>query len=163
MMENLKSWQRKRDKIQQASLTQFIDPKQLEGINNAIAIESKKLAPLLYAKKLLDIPDETEKAEYGEKDEAIERAAEQYTAQKEITMPVLNQETCPIEKITREQMQQIFKEKLPRGLFYYIAKAEEVQDGRYIGCNNVTGEANVEQFENIAKCRRWLRGFNKKQ
>lgn len=55
-----------------------------------------------------------------------------------------------ITKISPKQAADIIDKRKPRGLFYML------ENGRYIGIDNSTGDAWVEEFSNLRNCKRWL-------
>jgi DNA uptake protein ComE-like DNA-binding protein len=54
-------------------------------------------------------------------------------------------------KITPEEASQIIETRERKGMFYCI------EDGRYVGIDNRTGDAWTEDFKSLSACRRWLR------
>lgn len=58
-----------------------------------------------------------------------------------------------IKNITNKQANEIIESRIPIGLFY-------ARDGdRYVGIDNLTGHAWVEEFENSNHCITWLKNF----
>lgn len=55
-----------------------------------------------------------------------------------------------IKKVTPEQIEKIIDVREPIGLFYCI------EDGRYVGVDNRSGDAWTEDFKSLAACKRWL-------
>lgn len=56
-----------------------------------------------------------------------------------------------IKLVTREEANQIFDTREPMGLFY------EIDGDSYIGIDNSTGDAWVEEFKTKEECFRWLK------
>ncbi len=56
-----------------------------------------------------------------------------------------------IKKLKPYQAEALIKARRPIGLFYVH------QDGIYIGIDNSTGHAWVEEFTSLYKCKEWLR------
>lgn len=57
---------------------------------------------------------------------------------------------CDITKIKQEQATVINDTRRPLGLFYSL------NDRRYTGIDNTTGQAWTEDFSNLRQCKRWL-------
>lgn len=57
-----------------------------------------------------------------------------------------------IRKITSEEATTIIEKREPRGRFYQ--KYRNV----FVGIDNTTGDAWVEEFANLRNCKRWLSG-----
>lgn len=55
-------------------------------------------------------------------------------------------------KVDEEKMERVISSKRPIGLFYAFDNSNSV----YLGCDNSTGDAWVEEFRTKAKCMRWL-------
>lgn len=58
-----------------------------------------------------------------------------------------------INKITSEEADNIIENRVPYGLFYL----KDSETGLYVGIDNRTGDAWVEEFNGLAKCKTWLR------
>lgn len=56
-----------------------------------------------------------------------------------------------IERISQEESEEIILTYKPRGLFYFE------EDKVWIGIDNSTGDAFVEEFESKEQCIRWLK------
>lgn len=52
--------------------------------------------------------------------------------------------------ITEEQFENIIDTRIPAGSFLLLEK------GSFIGIDNTTGDAWVEDFRSLSKCLRWL-------
>lgn len=61
-----------------------------------------------------------------------------------------------ITKIINEEAKKIIETREPIGLFY--VKEESDKKTHYIGIDNSTGDAWVEEFKKLKKCKAWLRG-----
>lgn len=57
-----------------------------------------------------------------------------------------------MEEISDEKFTQIIDTKMPIGLFYQF----DTESGRYIGIDNSTGNAWVEDFKTLEECKKWL-------
>lgn len=56
-----------------------------------------------------------------------------------------------IKKVSILEMGKIIETREPRGMFYCI------ENKRYVGCDNRTGDAWTEDFSSLDRCKRWLR------
>ena len=56
-------------------------------------------------------------------------------------------------EVTAEMALQIVEEREPRGSFW-----QRGENGMYVGIDNTTGNAWVEEFQTLAECERWLKG-----
>lgn len=57
-----------------------------------------------------------------------------------------------IKKITPEEASNLIETREPKGLFYTI------EDGLFIGIDNRSGDAWVEEFISLSGCKKWLVG-----
>lgn len=55
-----------------------------------------------------------------------------------------------VKKVTPEEASKIIDARKPLGWFYCI------EDGLYIGIDNMHGHAWTEEFKSLSACRRWL-------
>lgn len=60
-----------------------------------------------------------------------------------------------INKVTPEEAGEIIEIRLPLGKFYCIEDAPRFHPA-YVGIDNETGDAWVEEFRSLGACRRWL-------
>lgn len=65
--------------------------------------------------------------------------------------------TFNIEQVNSEKALSIINNREPKGLFYVIEKDSDNQDN-FIGIDNTTGDAWVEQFKTLDDCNAWLKG-----
>jgi hypothetical protein len=64
-----------------------------------------------------------------------------------------------IQKVTADEAEKIIETRKPEGLFYFIDRNDpSYWDQVYIGIDNSTGEAWVEEFETEEECIHWLDG-----
>lgn len=56
-----------------------------------------------------------------------------------------------IRKVTQAEAAAIIQSREPRGLFY------QQDDNRWIGIDNMTGDAWTEEFGSLDQCLAWLR------
>lgn len=56
-------------------------------------------------------------------------------------------------KVTSEEADKIIENRVPYGLFYL----KDIETGRYVGIDNRSGDAWVEEFETLTRCKTWLR------
>ena len=57
-----------------------------------------------------------------------------------------------IQRISKKKASSIISSYSPEGLFYTI------DNGKYIGIDNSTEDAWVEEFDTLDECKRWLNG-----
>ena len=60
-------------------------------------------------------------------------------------------------EITQSDARRIINNRSPRGLFRLI------EDGKYVGIDNMDGHAWTESFDCRSKCDDWLRGTGTKE
>lgn len=60
-----------------------------------------------------------------------------------------------ITKVTSDEAERIIETRKPLGRFYCIEDTPRFHQA-YIGIDNSTGDAWVEEFRSLGFCRRWL-------
>lgn len=60
-----------------------------------------------------------------------------------------------IQKVTPEEADSIIETRQPFGLFYCIDDGPDIPR-RYVGIDNLYGDAWTEDFGSLSACKRWL-------